>query len=505
MTESSSIGPALKPVEKTVAVIGSGFGGLAAAIRLQLRGYDVHLFDARDKLGGRAYLYEEDGFRFDAGPTVITAPFLLNELFELAGREPSDYVQLVPVEPFYRIEFHDGRHFEYGSDEMRTEALITQFAPGDLEGYRKMVRHAKAIFQKGFVELSTRPFLKFSDMLKIAPDLMRLQSYKTVYQFAASYVKDPMLRRVFSFHPLLVGGNPFQTTSIYALIHHLERRWGVHYALGGTGAIIQALGKLFCEIGGHTYLSTPIKRILVEDGSAQGVETAAGHVLRTGAVVSNADVANTYLKMIAPEHRRKYTVSKLNRMRYSMSLFVIYFGTRRQYPDIKHHTIILGARYKDLLRDIFINKRLPEDFSLYLHRPSASDPSMAPPGRDCFYVLAPVPNQKSGINWNTQAQPFRDSIMRFLDARYLPGLLDNVVTERLLTPLDFETTLNTHLGTGFSFEPIFSQSAWFRPHNESEDVRNLFFVGAGTHPGAGVPGVLSSAKIAEQLVCQRLA
>jgi phytoene desaturase len=496
--------PPSKPASKTVAVIGSGFGGLATAIRLQTRGYNVHLFESRDKLGGRAYLYEQDGFRFDGGPTVITAPFMLDELFELSGRKPSDYIKLVPVEPFYRIEFHDGRFFEYGSDEAQTEALVSKFAPDDLEGYRKMVRHAKAIFEKGFMELSDRPFLKFSDMLKVAPDLIRLQSYKTVFQFAAGYVKDPMLRRVFSFHPLLVGGNPFQTTSIYALIHHLERRWGVHYAIGGTGAIVDALGRLLCELGGHIHLSTPIQKIVVEDGAATGVVTADGKMLRAEAVVSNADVANTYLKMIAPEHRRKYTASKLNRMRYSMSLFVIYFGTNKTYPNIKHHTIILGERYRELLSDIFTKKHLSEDFSLYLHRPSASDASMAPAGCDCFYVLAPVPNQKSGINWNVQAKPFRDSIMKFLDENYLPGLRAHVVSERLLTPLDFETTLNTHLGTGFSFEPIFRQSAWFRPHNESEDVKNLFFTGAGTHPGAGVPGVLSSAKIADQLVDQRL-
>ena len=495
---------AASKIAKTIAVIGSGFGGLATAIRLQTRGYNVHLFEARDKLGGRAYLYEQDGFRFDGGPTVITAPFMLDELFELSGRKPADYFKLIPVEPFYRIEFHDGRFFEYGSDEAKTEALISQFAPTDLAGYRRMVHHAKAIFQKGFVELADRPFLKFSDMLRVAPDLVRLQSYKTVYQFAASYIRDPMLRRVFSFHPLLVGGNPFQTTSIYALIHHLERRWGVHYAIGGTGAIIDALGKLFCELGGHIYLSAPVKQITVENGAANGIQTASGTLLRTDAVVSNADVANTYLKMIAPQHRRKYSDSKLNRMRYSMSLFVIYFGTSKTYPDIKHHTIILGERYRELLHDIFTDKHLPEDFSLYLHRPTASDPSMAPPGCDCFYVLAPVPNQKSGIDWKKQAKPFRDSIMTFLEKRYLPGVLDSVVSERLLTLLDFETTLNTHLGTGFSFEPILRQSAWFRPHNESEDVKNLFFTGAGTHPGAGVPGVLSSAKIVEQLVCQRL-
>ena len=504
MIESSRKKAADRAPEKTVVVIGSGFGGLATAIRLKTRGYNVNLFEARDKLGGRAYLYEQDGFRFDGGPTVITAPFLIEELFKLSGREPSSYIQLAPVEPFYRIEFSDGRFFEYGSNEAETEALISEFAPGDLAGYRKMVQHAKAIFQKGFVELADRPFLKFSDMLRIAPDLIRLQSYKTVYQFAAGYVKDPMLRRVFSFHPLLVGGNPFQTTSIYALIHHLERRWGVHYAIGGTGAIVDALGRLFCELGGKIHLSTPIERIVVEDGKAVGVITTSGNTVQADAVVSNADIANTYMKMIEPQYRGKYTDNKLKRMRYSMSLFVIYFGTDKTYPDIKHHTIILGDRYQGLLSDIFTRKHLSDDFSLYLHRPSATDSSMAPAGCDCFYVLAPVPNQKSGIDWKVQAKPLRDSIMKFLNDRYLPGLLDHVVSERLLTPLDFETTLNTHLGTGFSFEPIFSQSAWFRPHNESEDVQNLFFTGAGTHPGAGVPGVLSSAKIADDLVHQRL-
>jgi len=489
---------------KNIVVIGSGFGGLATAIRLQTRGFQVDLFEARDKLGGRAYLYEQDGFKFDGGPTVITAPFMLSELFTAARRDPDDYFKLIPVDPFYRIEFHDGRSFEYGRDEAQTEKLVAAFAPDDLAGYRRLVLHAKAVFQKGFVELSDKPFLKFSDMLRVAPDLIRLQSYKTVYQFAAGYIKDPLLRRVFSFHPLLVGGNPFQTTSIYALIHYLEREWGVHYAIGGTGAIIAALGKLFTELGGRTHLSTPVAKLLVENRVAKGVVTRSGETFHSAAVVSNADVANTYLKMVEPKDRPKYTATRLKRMRYSMSLFVIYFGTRKQYPNIKHHTIILGERYRELLNDIFNKKRLSGDFSLYLHRPTATDATMAPPGCDCFYVLAPVPNQLSGIDWRTRAQPFRDAILQFLDAHYLPGLLDNLVIERLLTPLDFETTLNTYQGTGFSFEPIFRQSAWFRPHNESEDIRNLFFAGAGTHPGAGVPGVLSSAKIAEKLICQRM-
>jgi len=490
--------------ERSIVVAGSGFGGLATALRLQTRGYRVTLLEARDQLGGRAYVYRQDGYTFDAGPTVITAPFLIDELFSEAGRRREDYVTIVPVDPFYRIEFHDGRHFEYNADEEATVRKVAAFSPGDVEGYQAMIRAAKDIFQKGFTELSDKPFLKFGDMISIAPDLIRLQSYRTVYGFVSRYVQDDLLRRVFSFHPLLVGGNPFQTTSIYALIHHLERQWGVHYAMGGTGAVIQAMGRLFTELGGVTRLATPVKRIVVENGAARGVVTEAGETIRADGVVSNADIANTYRTMIDSAVRPKNTNGRFARMRYSMSLFVIYFGTRKRYSDIRHHTIILGERYRELLDEIFNRKILSGDFSLYLHRPTATDPSMAPEGGDCWYVLIPVPNQQSGIDWNTAARPFRDRVMQFLDDRYLPGLLDNLATERYFTPLDFETTLRSYVGAAFSFEPIFRQSAWFRPHNESEDVRHLFFAGAGTHPGAGVPGVLSSAKIAANLVCERL-
>ena len=485
-----------------IVVIGSGFGGLATAIRLQARGYRVRLLETRDQPGGRAYVYRQDGFIFDAGPTVITAPFLFDEIFEAAGRKTSDYIQFVPIDPFYRIEFHDGRSFEYNGDEAETERAVAAFAPNDLEGYRTMIRHARAIFEKGFVELSTKPFLSLTDMIKIVPDLLKLQSHRTVYEFAARYVQDPLLRRVFSFHPLLVGGNPFQTTSIYALIHYLERQWGVHYSMGGTGATVQALARLFTELGGALELNTPVRRIRVENGTATGVETAAGAFYPAHAVVSNADVANTYRKLIAPEHRPKYTDRRLDHMRYSMSLFVVYFGTRRQYPGIRHHTILLSDQYQELLDQIFNSKKLPIEFSIYLHRPTATDPSMAPPGCDCFYALVPVPNQLSGIDWNEQAIPFRDRVLAHLERTYLPGLLQNLATVRIFTPLDFEITLDSYRGAAFSFEPVFTQSAWFRPHNASEDVKRLYFTGAGTHPGAGVPGVLCSAKIAEDLICR---
>jgi phytoene desaturase len=494
------------PNSPKIVVIGSGFAGLASAVRLRARGFDVELIEARDQLGGRAYVYRQDGFTFDGGPTVITAPFLIDEVFAAAGRRTEDYVRIVPVDPFYRIEFHDGRHFEYNGDAAGMERRVAAFSPGDLDGYRRMIEHARAIFEKGFVELAGRPFLRFRDMLRIAPDLARLGSHRTVFGFVSRFVKDPMLRRVFSFHPLLVGGNPFQTTSIYALIHYLERRWGVHYAIGGTGAIVSALGRVFEDLGGRIRLSSPVRRILVQPGNGRpracGVELNNGDVVPADAVVSNADVANTYRKLIDPAYRRKNTDSRFERMRYSMSLFVIYFGTRRTYPGVKHHTILLSERYKELLHDIFRRKVLGDQVSLYLHRPTATDPSMAPPGCDCFYLLAPVPNQLSGIDWTREAAPFRERILLELERRCLPGLRDNIVTERLLTPLDFETTLASYAGAAFSFEPLFTQSAWFRPHNASEDIDNLYFAGAGTHPGAGIPGVLSSAKIADNLVAR---
>lgn len=490
---------------KKIVVIGSGFGGLGAAVRLARRGYEVELIEARDQLGGRAYVYRQDGFTFDGGPTVITAPFLIEELFTEAGRRMGDYVRLVPVDPFYRIVFADGRHFDYAGDIEETARRVREFSPGDEAGYRRMIATAGAIFQKGFVELSDRPFLKFTDMLRVAPDLVRLQSYRTVYGFVSQYIRDERLRRVFSFHPLLVGGNPFTTTSIYALIHHLEREWGVHYAMGGTGKIVEALGRLFTELGGRTRLNARVKQIRVENGAVAGVELNTGEILRCDAVVSNADVATTYMRMIAPEHRPHNTDNRFERMRYSMSLFVIYFGTRgRTYPDVKHHTILLGERYQGLLEDIFEKKTLPEDFSIYLHRPTATDASMAPPDGECFYVLAPVPNQASGIDWEIEGPRLRDRIFEYLEQTCLPGLHKHLAAERWLTPVDFETTLASYQGAAFSFEPVLTQSAWFRPHNESEDVGNLFFVGAGTHPGAGVPGVLCSAKIAEKLICERM-
>jgi len=486
------------------AVIGSGFGGLAAAIRLQAMGIRTVCYESRDKPGGRAYVYEVNGFKFDGGPTVITAPFMFDDLFAAAGRRREDYITFVPVDPYYRIFNHEGRHFDYNGDEEFILSQIEQWSPADKAGYQKFMHSTKAIFEKGFVELADKPFLSVMDMVKVAPDLIKLQSYLSVYSYAAKYVKDEFLRRCFSFHPLLVGGNPFDSPSIYAMIHYLEREWGIHYALGGTGAIIEGMTRLFEELGGRIHLNAEVDEILV-DGQQQrvtGLRLADGSMHHANDIVSNADVSFTYRNLIPEQYRRKYTNRKIERMKYSMSLFVIYFGTKRRYTDtnLAHHNIILSQRYKGLLDDIFHKKILADDFSLYLHMPTITDPSLAPEGHEAFYVLSPVPHLGADIDWTKAAKPYRDAIMQFLEDNYLPDLQANLVAEHYIDPLHFEGTLNSYLGSAFSVQPTLTQSAWFRPHNRSEDFENLYFVGAGTHPGAGLPGVLSSAKIAETLL-----
>jgi phytoene desaturase len=493
-------------VSKRIVVIGSGFGGLAAAIRLAVDGHNVTIVEKRDQPGGRAYVYRQDGFTFDGGPTVVTAPWMITELFELAGRNAADYVTMVPVDPFYRIFFDDGSRFDYSGDAAVMESQIRAFSeyPEDVEGYRTFVGKTSGIFAKGFTELANKPFLRVTDMVKIVPDLLRLESYRSVYGLVSKHVKDDRLRQVLSFHPLLVGGNPFQTTSIYTLIHHLEREWGVWFALGGTGAIVSALVRLFEELGGTILLDSEVGQITVTNGQADGVQLVDGTVLPADIVVCNGDVSAAYQKLMPASSRRKYTDRRLARMKYSMSLVVIYFGTDRTYRDtdtpLAHHNIILGPRYKELLGDIFNRKVLAEDFSLYLHMPTLTDPSLAPSGGESFYVLAPVPHLGGGIDWGKKAKPYRDRIMSFLEERYLPDLSKYIVAEHMIDPRHFHNTLNSYAGSAFSVEPILTQSAWFRPHNQSEEVPNLYFVGAGTHPGAGLPGVLSSAVIAQDLI-----
>jgi len=433
---------------------------------------------------------------------VVTAPFLFDEIFQATGRRREDYFTLRALDPFYRIFNHEGRSFDYNDNTEFILGQIERWNPADKKGYQEFIATTKAIFQKGFVELADKPFLKLTDMLKIVPDLLKLQSYKMVYPYVAQFVENEFLRRVFSFHPLLVGGNPFDTTSIYALIHYLEREWGVHYAMGGTGSIVKGLGRLLEELGGRIRLNTEVEEITVSGRRVTGVRLRSGEVMKADLVVSNADVAYTYRSMINRAHRRKFTNRKIESMRYSMSLFVIYFGTKRRYLDtsLAHHNIILSERYKGLLADIFSRKVLSEDFSLYLHMPTITDPSLAPPGGETFYVLSPVPHLAAPIDWTVTGPAYRDRIMRFLEEHYLPDLQANIVAEHIVDPRHFQNDLNSYLGSAFSVEPILTQSAWFRPHNRSEEFDNLYFVGAGTHPGAGLPGVLSSAKIVEQLI-----
>ena len=486
-----------------IVVIGGGFGGLSAAIRLAARGHDVELFEKRDQLGGRAYVYEVNGFKFDGGPTVITAPFMFDKLWATAGKRREDYVDFVPCEPLYRIFDHQGRSFDYSGDEAVLLEQIEQWNPRDKEGYRQFLATTKPIFEKGFLELADKPFLHWGDMLKVAPDLLGMQAYKSVYEYVSQYIENDFLRRCFSFHPLLIGGNPFDAPSIYTMIHYLERVWGIHYALGGTGALVAAMGKLFQELGGKIHLDAPVAEILVEQHRVKGIRLETGTMYMADAVVSNADVAFTYRNLIPASHHHKYTNAKLERMKYGMSLFVIYFGTDRRYTDtpLAHHNILLSERYKGLLTDIFEKKVLADDFSLYLHMPSRTDPSQAPLGCEAFYVLSPVPHLGAGIDWKAAAKPYRNAIMGYLEDRYLPDLSQHIIAEHYIDPLHFQNELNSYLGAAFSFQPTLRQSAWFRPHNRSEDFDNLYFVGAGTHPGAGLPGVLSSAIIAEQLIC----
>ncbi len=488
-------------VKPAAVVIGSGFGGIGAAIRLQARGYQVDLLEMRDKPGGRAYVYTQDGFTFDGGPTIITAPFLLDELFALAGEKTEDHVKIVEVNPYYRIHFSDGRVFNYTGKTEEIVEEIRKFNPADIPGYHRFVERSHAIFDRAFTDLADVPFSSLWDMLKIAPDLAKLRSDQNVYTLTSTYIKDPALRQVFSFHPLLIGGNPFQSSSIYSMIHYLEKKWGVHSAIGGTGAVVQGLLGVFRKLGGRMHLGTRVEEILVSNGKTTGVRTADGTVYSASVVVSNGDVANTYRKQIAPQHRKKWTDRKVEKMRYSMGLFVLYFGTDRTYEHLAHHTIVLGPRYKELLADIFTRKQLAEDFSLYLHAPTRTDPNLAPPGCECFYVLSPVPNLQGGQDWEAIKERYADAILASLEIPGLcPDVRKHVISQRIMTPLDFERDLDAYAGSAFQFEPILTQSAWFRPHNVSEDVEGLYFVGAGTHPGAGMPGVLSSAKLLDRVI-----
>ena len=483
-----------------VIVIGSGFGGLAAAIRLGARGYRVTVLEHLDAPGGRAYVFRQDGFTFDAGPTIITAPFLLRDLWRLCDRRFEDDVDLREIKPFYRIRFDDGDILDVSADEPAMRQQIERLAPGEFAAYQAFLRASEAIYEVAFERLAHVPFDSPRKMWQLLPDLIRLRSYRSVHGLAASFVKHPKLRFALSFHPLFVGGNPFTTTSIYGLIAFLERRWGVHFAVGGTGQIVAGLVKLILGQGGTIRYGAAVDQILLQQRRAIGVRLRNGEELKSDIVVSNADSVTTYRELIPAGALRRWTRRKLDRAQLSMSLFVWYFGTSRQYGQVPHHTILVGPRYKELLHDIFKRRILADDFSLYLHRPTATDPSLAPAGCDAFYVLSPVPHLGGDVDWAVAAEAYRCSIERQLSATLLPGLETHIVSSRVMTPLDFrDRMLSTH-GAAFGLAPSLLQSAWFRPHNRSEDIENLFLVGAGTHPGAGVPGVLSSARILDTVV-----
>jgi phytoene desaturase len=481
-------------------VIGSGLGGLAAAIRLGARGYRVTVLEQLDAPGGRAYTFHQDGFTFDAGPTIITAPFLLEDLWKLCHRDLADDVQLRALNPFYRILYHDGSALDCSDDVDAMEGQISRFAAQDLPGYRRFMKISEAIYQVAFEKLAHTPFDSLQDMVRLVPDLWRLQSYRSIYGLVASCVRHPKLRFALSFHPLFVGGNPFTTTSIYGLIAHLERRWGVHCAIGGTGSIVNGMAKLIAGQGNRLRFGARVQSIDTQGRRVEGVTLSTGERIPSDIVVSNADSAATYRDLVPGALRRRWTDARLAKARYSMSLFVWYFGTSVQYPAVPHHTILVGPRYRELLRDIFERQVLAEDFSLYLHRPTASDPSLAPSGCDAFYVLSPVPHLAAGVDWNSQGERYRAAIAAHLSRTLLPGFEPHIVSSRIMTPLDFRDRLLSYHGAAFGLAPSLRQSAWFRPHNRSEELDGLFLVGAGTHPGAGVPGVLSSARVLDTVV-----
>ena len=488
--------------EARVAIVGSGFGGLAAGIRLQAAGVRTVMYEARDRPGGRAYVYQDQGFTFDAGPTVITAPHCLEELFALAGERMADHVTLDPVRPFYRLRWPDGTRFDYGGDSAAMRAEVAALAPGDRDGFDRFMDYSRRVFAAGYEGLVDTAFLRFVDMVRVAPRLARLRADRSVYGAVSRFVKDERLRQALSFHALLIGGNPFETSAIYTLIPFLEHKWGVFFPRGGTGALVNGFVDLYQRLGGELRLSRPVSGVRVEarGGAVAHLVKSGGSEERFDAVVSNADLHHTYDRLYRGEAAAGARREKLERMDWSMSLFVIYFGTRRRYPGGAHHTVLFGPRYREMLREIFHGPDLPPDFSLYLHQPTVTDPSLAPPGGESFYVLAPVPHLGAApIDWEREAAGYAGRVLAALET-LLPGLRQEIVVKRVFTPVDFRDQLNAFQGSAFSVAPRLGQSAYFRPHNRDPEIPGLYIVGAGTHPGAGVPGVINSAKATTRLL-----
>lgn len=490
---------------KKCLIIGGGFGGIACALRCRAIGYQVTLIERLNNLGGRAQVFEIDGFKHDAGPTLITAPFLIEELFELFGENINNYIELKPITPWYRFVFHDGRTLDYGSDIEKLREEIASFLVDDVKGYDNLLKSSQSIYEVGFKKLAHQPFINFFSMIKQIPSLLKLRSDLTVGQLVQKHIKHPLLRQAFSIHPLLVGGNPFSTTSIYSLIHYLERKWGVYFCMGGTGSIVNALEDLMKRQNIDILKGQDVKEIIVKNDRVSGIRLNNNQIISANLVVCNADPPMVYKEMIKPSVSLKTYIKRLIPERwtkYSMGLFVFYFGTRQKYPNVAHHTIWLGERFKSLLSDIFDKGILANDFSIYLHRPTATDPSFAPDGCDSFYALCPVPNLLHPINWSIEGTKLRDRIVDALSKTILPDLKNNITAEFWMDPRHFKRDYRAQYGAGFSIAPTFSQSAWFRYHNRDAKISNLYFVGAGTHPGAGLPGVISSAKVVETLLRQ---
>ncbi len=485
---------------KKIIVIGSGFGGIAAALRMRAKGYEVDLHEKLDQIGGRARQFSRNGFVYDAGPTVITAPYLFRELFEIFNEDIDDFIKFIPLDPWYRFRFNDGTFFNYGPDQDQLLEQIKAIEPKDVNGYLKMLQHAEKIFEVGYLKLADQPFHKLSSLIKYTPDIIKLKGYQSVYQFVSSYLKHPNLRQAFSIQPLLVGGNPFNTTSIYALIHALEKKWGVFFAKGGTGEIISQLKMLMERKGINIFLNSEIKKIITSEKMVEGIETEESKFYKTDYLITNADPIYTNSNLIGRKKISLHNKFVQKTAKHSMGLFVLFFGTKAKYDNIAHHTIWMGPRYKELLSDIFDRYKLSEDFSIYLHRPTATDPDFAPIGCDSFYALVPVPNLKGNISWKDEASAFTQSIIKAIEQTMMPKLSENICESFVMTPEDFLQDYNTPFGSGFSIAPLFRQSAWFRTHNKDDLYQNLFYVGAGTHPGAGVPGVLNSAKVIDKLI-----
>ncbi len=482
-------------------VIGSGFGGIAAALRLKAKGHKVKLIEKHPDLGGRARVFRRNGFVFDGGPTVITAPYLIDELFTLFKKNSKDYIELAPLKIWYQFIFEDKHKFNYSGDEVDMKNQIEKLNKDDVKGYEELVNFTKKIFDKGFTELADVSFDKPFVMMQQLPALLKLKSYKSVYSLVSSYVKNEKLRRMLSMHPLLVGGNPFTTTSIYGLILYLEKKWGIHYSMGGTGKIIKGFEKLMNEVGIEIIKDNEVTKIISNNNKITGVQLNNHINIEADNVICNADPPAVYEKLLNGNENSSFLFKwKKNRMEYSMGLFVYYFGTKKIYDNVEHHTIKFGNKYKEHLDDIFDKKKLNKDISYYLHRPSATDKSMAPEGNDCFYVLVPVPNNQSGIDWNVEGEKIKNLVVNKMEKDLMPNLKNNIIEDFYLTPDYFEKDLNTKFGSGFSIQPKFTQSAYFRFHNKSEIYDGLYFVGAGTHPGAGVPGVLSSAKVLDKIL-----